>query len=98
MFDTRYILGAKKLPASADLGLPYVLPQVGLYRQVKGAGLNFSFVETDRTGPSLITGTYADQELGAHGRALAAGLRRRSAPARRPPARGGCPRATSRAR
>jgi hypothetical protein len=64
VFDTRYILGAKKLPRSADLGLPYVLPQVGLYRQVKGAGLSFSFVETDRTGPSLITGAYADRELG----------------------------------
>ena len=64
VFDTRYILGAKKLPRSADLGLPYVLPQVGLYRQVKGAGLNFSFVETDRSGPSLITGAYADQKLG----------------------------------
>jgi len=64
VFDTRYILGAKKLPRSADLGLPYVLPQVGLYRQVKGAGLNFSFVETDRSGPALITGAYADQKLG----------------------------------
>ena len=64
VFDTRYILGAKKLPRSADLGLPYVLPQVGLYRQVKGAGLTFSFVETDRSGPALITGAYADQKLG----------------------------------
>jgi hypothetical protein len=64
VFDTRYILGAKKLPRSADLGLPYVLPQVGLYRKVKGSGLKFSFVETDRSGPSLITGTYADQKPG----------------------------------
>jgi hypothetical protein len=64
VFDTRYILGAAKLPRSADLGLPYVLPQVGLYRRIKGSEQRFSFVETDRTGPSLITGTWGDKEPG----------------------------------
>ena len=62
VFDTNYILGAKKLPRTADLDAPFVLPQVGYYRQAKGAGLTFSFVETDRSSPALITGKYADQK------------------------------------
>ena len=49
VFDTNYILGAKKLPPTADLDAPFVLPQVGFYKQAKGAGLTFSFVETDRS-------------------------------------------------
>jgi len=61
VFDTNYILGAAKLPSSADLNSPYVLPQVGYYEQAAGAGLTFSFVETDRTSPALITGKYADK-------------------------------------
>ena len=62
VFDTNYILGAKKLPPTADLNAPFVLPQVGFYRQAKGAGLTFSFVETDRTSPALITGKYQDKK------------------------------------
>jgi hypothetical protein len=62
VFDTNYILGAAKLPPTADLNSPYVLPQVGYYKQAKGAGLTFSFVETDRTTPALITGKYADKK------------------------------------
>ena len=62
VFDTNYILGAKKLPPTADLNAPFVLPQVGYYKQAKGAGLTFSFVETDRSSPALITGKYADQK------------------------------------
>ena len=61
VFDTNYILGAAKLPPTADLNAPYVLPQVGYYKQAKGAGLTFSFVETDRSSPALITGKYADK-------------------------------------
>ena len=60
VFDTNYILGAAKLPPTADLNAPYVLPQVGYYEQSKGAKLTFSFVETDRSSPALITGKYAD--------------------------------------
>jgi hypothetical protein len=60
VFDTNYILGAAKLPPTADLNAPYVLPQVGYYQQAKGAKLTFSFVETDRSAPALITGKYAD--------------------------------------
>jgi hypothetical protein len=62
VFDTNYILGAKKLPPTADLNSPWVLPQVGFYKQAKGAGLTFSFVETDRSSPALITGKYADKK------------------------------------
>jgi hypothetical protein len=62
VFDTNYILGAKKLPPTADLNAPFVLPQVGFYKQAKGAGLTFSFVETDRTAPALITGKYQDKK------------------------------------
>ena len=62
VFDMNYILGAKKLPPTADLNAPFVLPQVGFYKQAKGAGLTFSFVETDRTAPALITGKYQDKK------------------------------------
>ena len=62
VFDMNYILGAKKLPPTADLNAPFVLPQVGFYKQAKGAGLTFSFVETDRTSPALITGKYQDKK------------------------------------
>jgi hypothetical protein len=62
VFDMNYILGAKTLPRTADLNAPFVLPQVGVYKQAKGAGLTFSFVETDRSAPALITGKYADQK------------------------------------
>ncbi|WP_028066095.1 hypothetical protein [Solirubrobacter soli] len=62
VFDMNYILGAKKLPPTADLNAPFVLPQVGFYKQAKGAGLTFSFVETDRSSPALITGKYADKK------------------------------------
>jgi hypothetical protein len=63
VFDTNYILGAKQLPPTADLNAPFVLPQVGVYRQAKGAGLTFSFVETDRSSPALITGKYQDKKF-----------------------------------
>jgi hypothetical protein len=62
VFDMNYILGAAKLPPTADLNAPYVLPQVGYYRQARGAGLTFSFVETDRTAPALITGKYKNKK------------------------------------
>jgi hypothetical protein len=62
VFDMNYILGAATLPPTADLNSPYVLPQVGYYEQAPGAGLTFSFVETDRSSPALITGKYADSK------------------------------------
>jgi hypothetical protein len=62
VFDLNYILGAAKLPPTADLGSPWVLPQVGYYKKAPGSGLTFSFVATDRSAPALVTGKYKNEK------------------------------------
>ena len=64
VFDTRFFIDATRSPESADQGDRWVLPQVGMYRQNGSRRVRFSSVETDRGGPALITGTYADQKKG----------------------------------
>ena len=64
VFDTNYFLDATKSPESIDQGYRWVLPQVGFYRQNGTRRVRFSSVETDRGGPALVTGAYADQKKG----------------------------------
>jgi hypothetical protein len=64
VFDTRYFLDATKSPESIDQGYRWVLPQVGLYKQNGARKVRFSSVETDRGGPALVTGAYADGKVG----------------------------------
>ena len=47
---------------SIDQGYRWVLPQVGMYQQNGARKVRFSSVETDRSGPALVTGAYGRQE------------------------------------
>ncbi len=64
VFDINYFLDASKSPERIDQGYRWVLPQVGLYQQNGARRVRFSSVETDRGGPALVTGAYADQKVG----------------------------------
>jgi hypothetical protein len=64
VFDTRYFLDATKSPEDIDQGYRWVLPQVGGYERYGSRKVRFSSVETDRQGPALVTGAYADQKVG----------------------------------
>jgi hypothetical protein len=64
VFDTNYFLDASKSPESIDQGYRWVLPQAGLYQQNGVRRVRFSSVETDRGGPALVTGAWADKKPG----------------------------------
>ena len=73
VFDMRYILGAKKLPRTADLGAALRAAAGRLLQAGQGCGADL-LVRRDRPHrPALITGKYAGQEVQPPDRALAAG-------------------------
>ena len=64
VFDTRYFLDATKSPEAIDQGYRWVLPQVGEYTQNGARKVRISSVETDRSGPALVTGAYSEEKPG----------------------------------